>query len=72
MDHFKDSPVPSPQLMQYFSKLGDEWESIGAHEQAEDYYRKAMKISKYFYGNKHDFTKGLQEKVGGLTLPQSA
>ncbi len=64
--------VPSPRLMQYFTKLGEQWENVGALEQAEDYYRKAMKISIRFYGNNHKFTQHLSAKIGGMVMLQSA
>lgn len=72
MKQFENKTVPSPRLMHYFSKLGDEWENLGVYDQAEDYYRKAMKISVRFYGSNHKFTQALSEKIGGFVTRQSA
>ncbi len=72
MKQYENKPIPSHQLMKYFTKLGEEWESIGVYEQAEDYYRKAKAISVQLYGNRHSNSQDLSMKIGGTVMQQSA
>jgi len=65
---FADKKVqPSPGLIQYWSKLGDQWNSMGRTQEASNYYQKALEMSQKVFGPSHRTTKNLADQVGSFS-----
>ncbi|PCI28369.1 MAG: hypothetical protein COB67_06565 [SAR324 cluster bacterium] len=70
MFDYQEKPNASPRLVQYFNKLGHDWEQAGKLREATGYYRKANAISLEVYGSEHRLTKSLSAKVNILLMQQ--
>lgn len=59
-------PKPSPRMIEYWSKLAKDWESMGNQQEALNYYRKALNASKSIFGDSHKVTRLCQDKLAAL------
>lgn len=66
MFEFQEKPEVSPRMVQYFNKMGYEWETLGRYSEASKYYKKAFFVSQEVYGAHHKLTRCLQAKVGQM------
>ena len=64
---FAPKMQPSPGLVQYWSKLGDQWNQMGQDKQAYDYYKKAHDMSEEVFGPSHKTTKVLSAQIGNFS-----
>ncbi|MDT8447014.1 MAG: tetratricopeptide repeat protein [bacterium] len=54
---------PSPGLVMYWSKLGDQWTKMGRIKEANQYYQKAYEMSERVYGPRHQTTQTLSTRL---------
>lgn len=57
---------PSPGLVQYWSKLGDQWTQMGRAKEAAQYYQKAFEMSERVHGPSHKTTQNLGTRLGSF------
>ncbi|OGG95384.1 MAG: hypothetical protein A2527_07645 [Candidatus Lambdaproteobacteria bacterium RIFOXYD2_FULL_50_16] len=66
---FAPKMQPSPGLVQYWAKLGDQWNQMGQDKQAYEYYKKAHEMSAQVFGPGHQTTRNLSARLG--KIPQT-
>ena len=72
MYEFSEKPAATPRLVQYFNKLGYDWEKMGRFREAAVYYKRAETLSTELFGRNHRLTQSLTTKIGGLKTQRKA